>query len=489
MVALFFVAFSVQSFVVFTLAVSTTVRGEIERHKKELLHIGKSIEHIQIEKDGEELPGIINKRRNVISSACTSIATYEGDIFTVDNCELTEAQQRSIENTLETSKAHLHYEDIVFKLMSYRDNYAIITVPIQNDLGAIGALSTKISLLEIYNRFVPDISLITGYTIINIVLFSIIGFFRVDRSLVRPILKLVGIAEKYSEDQQPQLQHEDSRGPFRVIGKSITTMLDRIHRDNIRLKKTVEELQQSNEELSRNRQQMVRSEKLASVGRLSAGMAHEIGNPLSIVQGYVDLMGRDDISKESRIDYSEKADQELKRINSLIQEMLNFARPSNRVHEGNDLNTIVEEVTALLKIENRVKNCQITKKLIEGDASISVEKDSLKQVLINCILNAADAYEQTKNEQLIEIEVEIRVGSAGKERMIIRVQDRGKGIEEEVLPLIFDPFYSTKEVGKGTGLGLFVSHMLMERMGGEIRVRNRKPIGTVVEIELPRNPE
>ncbi|KJS01777.1 MAG: hypothetical protein VR65_07595 [Desulfobulbaceae bacterium BRH_c16a] len=131
----------------------------------------------------------------------------------------------------------------------------------------------------------------------NVIIFSSLGFFRIVRIFIRPLDKLVLKAENYYPDEQSLFPFGDDESAFRKLSISLNALIDRIKRDNRSLRSTVSELENANKELKEKNDMVVRSEKLASAGRLSAGLAHEIGNPLSIIQGYVELLGREEVKK------------------------------------------------------------------------------------------------------------------------------------------------------------------------------------------------
>jgi hypothetical protein len=236
---------------------------------------------------------------------------------------------------------------------------------------------------------------------------------------------------------------------------------------------------------------VVRSEKLATAGRLSAGLAHEIGNPLSIIQGYAELLARDDLGQEERQRFSDKAQQELDRIKRLIGRLLDFARPGEREPVQVAVHSLLDDVVAFLSVEKNFSGCRVRKEYLATGDQVVVDRDALRQVLINCLLNALDAV-SGQNEREAELIITTAVeneGSTGS-TLVIGVADNGSGIAAEDLPNVFDPFFTTKEGGRGTGLGLFVCHTIMERLGGTITISPRAPLdGAEVRLTLPLSPD
>jgi hypothetical protein len=293
-------------------------------------------------------------------------------------------------------------------------------------------------------------------------------------------------AETYRPEEQTLFLASDNESPFRKLSTSLTTMFQRIERDNRTLRQNVRELEGVNAELKEKNDLVARSEKLATAGRLSAGLAHEIGNPLSIIQGYVELLSRDDLTAGEKSQFSERAQQELDRIKRLIKQLLDFARPIRLKAQTVSVNELILDVINFVSLKKNSAECPIRTQLLAEDDAIVADKDALRQVLINCLFNAVDATASKKDaEREIVILTSQEHRSAMSSFTVISIQDNGTGIAEEQLQYLFDPFFTTKEVGRGTGLGLFVCHTIMERLNGTITLSNRIPTGVEVRIALP----
>lgn len=363
---------------------------------------------------------------------------------------------------------------------------AIIAVPVVDDTGqVIGNIAAERSLLPIYTRSFRDLRISLSYLLVNAVLFSILFFFRISKYFFRPLEKLVEKAESHQHGAQRFVLVSDDASPFRKLSAGLNSLIDRIEADNRMLRRNVQELEKVNKELQEKNDLVMRSEKLASVGRLSAGLAHEIGNPLSIIQGYVELLSRDDLSGEEKQQFSEKAQQELDRIQRLIRQLLNFAGTKRSVCETVPVNDLIREVVDFVSMEKSEGESFLHTQLMAEDDHLLAERDALRQVLINCLLNAVDATgELAREERDITISTANEQNESGQARLIIRIRDNGTGICEDDLQYVFDPFYTTKEVGRGTGLGLFVSNAIVEGLGGTIALGNRQPAGVEVVISF-----
>lgn len=226
------------------------------------------------------------------------------------------------------------------------------------------------------------------------------------------------------------------------------------------------------------------TEKLASIGRLAAGVGHEINNPLAIIDqktGLIEdflLMSPDFDNKETISDSLKVITQSVGRCKTITHRLLGFARRTSVVNEHLQINQIMGEVLKFLESEMLYNRIKATLHLQEDLPDVLSDKVSLQQVFLNIINNAIDAI--GKNG-----EITIRTNLiAGSIRVII--EDNGPGIDENILPHIFEPFYTTKETGKGTGLGLSITFGLIKKLGGDITVRSQPNQGSAFTITIPQ---
>ena len=219
-------------------------------------------------------------------------------------------------------------------------------------------------------------------------------------------------------------------------------------------------------------EELLRSEKLAVVGELAAGVAHEIRNPLTSIKGFIQLLSR---NKEN-VKYCIIILSEIERINGIVSEFLMIAKPQAQNLKSLQIKGLIQDVISLLDAHAVLSNVQIT---CESDSKLSLvtgDESQLKQVFINVMKNAIDAM---PNGGAMSVEARMY----DEKEIMIRVMDRGCGIPKERLSKIGEPFYTTKE--KGTGLGLMVSKRIMEAHHGEIKIMSEEGVGTIVDIVLP----
>jgi two-component system NtrC family sensor kinase len=249
--------------------------------------------------------------------------------------------------------------------------------------------------------------------------------------------------------------------------------------DREKMRALVEELQRTNKDLEAAHHGLVRSEKLAGTGRLAAGLSHEIGNPLQIVMGYVELLRRD-VGGDARGEIIDRMDQELRRIHDILSRLLEFAQPIKENVETCDLNAMVTDMSSLLEGRKAFQDIEFTLDLDPQVGTIRTEPEKLRQVLVNLIFNAADALSDSHGRIVLRT-------ARSEEELKIEVQDSGHGIPKSDLEKVFDPFFTTKEPGKGTGLGLPVCLSLVDSLGGSIEIHSTEGEGTVVTVRLPKN--
>jgi signal transduction histidine kinase len=229
-------------------------------------------------------------------------------------------------------------------------------------------------------------------------------------------------------------------------------------------------------ENSRLHHRLVRSEKLAALGQLVAGVAHELNNPLTGIMGYAELLGEEP-HEEKTSKRIQKLANEARRMQRIVEGLLRFARQSNPAVCSADLEAALRDVVHLREYHLRKSGIQVDVHVEPDLPAIAVGEDELKQVLLNLLNNAVDAVEESAQRA-------IRVSASHQQgRVVFEIEDSGPGFAE--LGRALDPFYTTKPVGKGTGLGLSICYGIMQECGGEISLANQQPYGASVKLEFP----
>jgi signal transduction histidine kinase len=230
-------------------------------------------------------------------------------------------------------------------------------------------------------------------------------------------------------------------------------------------------------ELKSLQSQLIRSEKLAALGQLVAGVAHELNNPLTAVMGYGDLLS-DDVPIGAPRDRLDKLVNESRRMKKIVENLLRFSRQSTMDRQSVDLAPVVRDVLTLREYYAHTRGLEILADVRSNLPRVAVDEDQFKQILLNLVNNAIDAVENVDGPKRITV----RAFARGN-RAIVEVEDTGPGFHD--LNRALDPFYTTKPVGKGTGLGLSICYGIIKEHDGEIRLANLQPHGARVTVELP----
>ncbi|MFW5906179.1 MAG: ATP-binding protein, partial [Desulfobia sp.] len=329
-----------------------------------------------------------------------------------------------------------------------------------------GGLSLSIPMGWAYQGIHENNRMLLAIAVATICLVSLFLFYLVDFLIVRRVQKLSRHIENYPE--QPISTD---------LGKEVGAN-DEVGRLNYKFSELCRRLETSQEELEKTRQQVFQSEKLASLGRLMAGIGHEINNPLGGMLNCVKSMRQNTADQELQKRYLELVEKGLLRIKNTVRQLLNFGRQESLTLERVRVKDLIKECVELISYGLKSIKIQTDYRASE---ILPVNSEALKQVVMNICLNGIQAMPEGGILRLKTWEAD--------SWLHIHISDSGEGIDKNDLPRIFDPFFTTKEVGEGTGLGLSVSYSLVEQMGGRIFVNSDKGQGTIFHIELPLRKE
>ena len=258
-----------------------------------------------------------------------------------------------------------------------------------------------------------------------------------------------------------------------AVGNQIATTIDK----SLLLEKTRE----AYETLRRTQEQLLQSEKMAAVGQLISGVAHELNNPLTAILGYSQLLKSEDYVQPRGLDYLEKLYKQAQRTHHIVQNLLSFARQHKPQRASVQVNQILEETLVLREYDLKLNNIVVHREFAANLPATAGDFHQLEQVFLNILNNAVDAIHEKGAPGEIWIRTETADGGVR-----IEITDSGPGVAHP--HRIFDPFYTTKPVGKGTGLGLSICYGIVKEHGGEIQVRNSPPRGATFTITLPISP-
>lgn len=371
---------------------------------------------------------------------------------------------------------------------------AVLTVaPIAADGAPLGALAAVVPLTPVHEKLRQYNKPVLIYILLNTAVLSLAGLYRIFRIYLRPIDRIVRQADAFGNDEDLFFTFRREDNELNRLSSALNRMLKRIAEDQKKLKQTVASLEKANTDLKKAQNEIIRSEKMAAVGRLAAGIAHEIGNPIGIVLGYMDLLKRSDLDPEEHEDFARRAEKEIQRINTIISQLLDLARPKESDAKEVSVHEVIMDLVEVMAHQPMMEGIDLQRRL-EADADrLWANADQLRQVFLNLLLNAADAIHSAGRGQEGRITIATAcIGRGAPEDagwLAIKFQDNGEGIPADRIENIFDPFYSTKAPGKGTGLGLAVSFMIVEQMGGTIFVHSAVGQGTTLTLQLPLDGE
>jgi two-component system NtrC family sensor kinase len=365
-----------------------------------------------------------------------------------------------------------------------------ITAPLFAQGECIAAVQVPLHIEGVLHGLRRSRQLIWFYIGLNALVLLVFGNYLLSKIVIQPVKRLVKTADHF-EDIDLISRVTDTRGnEIAHLTMSINRMLKRLAENRERMEAQIHSLEQANQELKEARSEILRSEKLSSVGRLAAGVAHEVGNPIGAILGYTNLLAahvRND--KEAR-DYLTRMEKELSRIDTILRELLDFSRPSPSKPVPIDVNALVSETTSFFSHQTLMTSISLDTGLEKDAGMVWADSNQLKQVLINLMFNACDAMEEGGRLSIATRRAPVRAAGARglpnqlQECIEIAVSDTGRGIQASELNKIFDPFYTTKAPGKGTGLGLAISLRIIESFHGSIAVESFEGKGSTFTIRL-----
>jgi signal transduction histidine kinase len=393
----------------------------------------------------------------------------------------------------------------------------ILSSPLLQNGHALAGVSIVLPLEGIYKSLRRSQKMLFIYLFINTAILTFIGIYRLSKVYFQPLARLARRAEDYREDDQMLFSVRKEDNELHKLSGALNSMLRRISADKETLRSTVNSLERANLELKKAQEEIIRAEKLASVGRLSAGIAHEIGNPIGIVMGYLELLKQKDLPAGEKKEYIHRTEEEIERINTIIRQLLEISRPSNAGLRVVSVHDLIDDIAHVLNVQPLMSNIELECRLEAKYDTVLADSNQLRQVFLNLIINAADAISSEdkafKGKLLIQsslvgekpqYEYDHEDGAGAienparprprnqeiqpqdrKKHLKIMFNDNGPGISAENISNIFDPFYTTKDPGKGTGLGLSVSFMIVEGFGGKMTVSSKIGEGTTMTLLLP----
>ncbi|MCK5449057.1 MAG: HAMP domain-containing protein [Gemmatimonadetes bacterium] len=356
---------------------------------------------------------------------------------------------------------------------------------------------------------------------VDLVLLGLVADYRLRILVAKPVARMVEGAEKIAAGVEEHRLPPSDTAEIDRLSTAVNEMADRLIHNQQVLAENVRSLDETNRELSAVRSNLARADKMASIGRLASGIAHEIGNPLGAIMGYVELGRR---RGEGESEWLGGISHEAGRIDAIVRGLLDYGRPKAAAIREVNVNGVIEQAVDLLRAQGKLKDVDLSVELSATRPHVTADPFQLEQVLVNLLLNANDAIENSPEERWIRVRAgttTITAGdrwgtarnrrndpqgldyshlrrldqardpgpapqfSEGESAVEVVVVDSGPGIPAQDVQRVFEPFFTTKDPGLGTGLGLAVSARLIEVMGGTIEAVAGGEAGTTFRILLP----
>jgi signal transduction histidine kinase len=357
-------------------------------------------------------------------------------------------------------------------------------------------------------------TLLVALVLLDVLVFVAFGRHLVNRLVLRPLSEMVGVAEGIARGEYDRRVPAASTSEMATLALSINRLTDQLLTNQRRLAENVRSLDETNRLLNETQRELIQAEKMASLGRLAAGVAHEIGNPLGAMLGYLSVLQR----RHAEPQLVEGAEREARRIDAIVRGLLEYARPAPATRERVDVNASIRRVVELLRRQGRLEEVEVGLELDECRPEVEGAPHRVDQVFVNLLSNAEAAMAGrgrisvvTHRERFTPARPaparraddppgvdyshlrRLRYGSyrdpsrLESEREVVRivVADTGPGIEPEHIDSVFDPFFTTKAPGEGTGLGLAIVASTVAELGGRIEVSSAPGAGATFHLYIP----
>jgi two-component system NtrC family sensor kinase len=355
----------------------------------------------------------------------------------------------------------------------------VVTVPV---VGAAKTVAILRIALPLDGPQIPGGPI--GFTIFYVVacggLIALFGWARLHRTMVVPIQRVQKGTQTIALGDFGHRLEKEKTVELQALVDSLNDMSDALAAYRHQTAEQVTSLEEANASLQRAQDALIRSERLAGVGRMAAGLAHEVGNPLAAVIAMVDLLHDGAVGAVDQGEMLGRARVELERIHTIIQSLLGYAHHGSGSPSRVDVQAALSAAVSTVEHQAVFQDKRIIIVGVEQTVHVWLEEDKLHQVVVNLLHNAADAPQSS--------EIRLRVVLNGDDEIEMNCEDDGLGFEPTSLERAFEPFFTTKDVGAGTGLGLSTCMVVIEQAGGTIDVFNRPESGACVRIRLPLLP-
>jgi two-component system, NtrC family, sensor kinase len=354
----------------------------------------------------------------------------------------------------------------------------------------LGVLDTNLSLAKADVQLAESSRIMVAYTACGLILIAVLSWFFVWKVVGRPVQALERGTERLKAGDlgyQITVESEDEIGDLARSFNDMSSQLKGEHTENVAWTHTLEQrVEQKTRELRRAHEHALHTEKMASIGKMAAVLAHEINNPLSGILTYAKLLRKyldhADNGRDRRKEICDSLDliaSESRRCGDLVKNLLTFSRTTPMNLQPTNVNSVIDQALRLIQHQVELSAIHVEEHLDPDLPLIDCDGAQIEQVLLALLMNATDAMPQGGNLWITS------TADAEANQLRIVVRDDGAGIPPEILPRIFEPFLTTKETGRGVGLGLAISHSILERHNGTMAVQSEVGKGTTFTVTLP----
>jgi two-component system NtrC family sensor kinase len=328
--------------------------------------------------------------------------------------------------------------------------------------------------------------LFMAYFAIDFILLLGLGAFILSRIVVTPVSRLVAATARITGGHYGQRVRVSGSSELAQLAEAFNEMSETLLLKDQQVSAQVTALEQANAKLRQAREEALRSEKMASIGMLAAGMAHEIGTPLASIMGYAELLGGEQPDQVATQDYTRRISEDCARIDRIVRGLLDYSHLRTHAVEATDICKLVKETVELLAQQGVFKLIKVSTWFEHALPMVLADPYQLQQVLVNLMLNSRDAMPEGGKLTIRAVrDAGVVLSDHPPGCVAIEVADNGSGIPEGDLRLVFDPFFTTKPPGKGTGLGLAISARIIDGFGGRINVKSTPGRGSCFTLWLP----
>jgi two-component system, NtrC family, sensor kinase len=385
--------------------------------------------------------------------------------------------------------------------------------PIREDDTVVGAVRLTLSLVPEYEQLSRSRHLFVAYFLLDFFLLLVFGSYLLSRCIVRPIKRLLTVTNRITAGDLSVRVPVPGSTELAELAEAFNVMVDDLRQKKAEVDEHIGSLERINRDLQLSREETFRSEKMASVGLLAAGTAHEIGTPLAAIIGFAGILREELHDNAEQADYLSRIEEEAGRIDRIMRGLLDYARPTAAERELIYIGELVSSTMEMLTTQGVFKDIVTSLTCAMDEVCLYCDRHELQQAFINLFINARDAMPQGGS---LDVRIFIRESLApavadsaeasvhGRRRtdfggifhaertpctmqtaLCVEVRDSGMGIDPELLERVFDPFFTTKEPGKGTGLGLAVTARIVDALGGRITVVSTPERGSCFTVCLP----